>query len=412
MDMPVEQNLQKTAHAQGRKSLSRAVDFLLQNIFGKAANDTGKISFNKAFDRLVNTIEKATANDPTGTGDSAEPEIREAFKLFLRSQDYRFALKNYEQLLEEKSGDKFLRDDGSTNWYHEFIPIMTVMKQIREGTLSMKAVDKYGGLETAIASHLRHDSVEDQPRYKADRMAFYNDLQAMQDQLIAEDPSYDAEKGHEQLKHVMINTGLITRKKTEENGIKIVEDVIEYNGRMVTSPVANPIVFLFKQADGVHNFATMWSPKFTPERRQKRCDEREDMYGGRHGFGDTAMIQWPDFAKAIKQMDDKMGVMLFTHARYLESVDLHYKKPHDNPVGIMRYLPGALTARLPSAFDVMDIFARNLVMSVNPAEDPAKYGRLQHFIQKNVRPRFADYADRFPILFANPQGPAPAPVAN
>jgi hypothetical protein len=410
MDTRVNSSFGKAVECEGRSSLDKAVGYILNTVFGRASNDDNShLPFNKAFDRLIREIECATARKGL-TLDLAEPDIRHSFKKFLRSQDYRFATKNFEKLLDEKSGKDFKRNDGTINWFHEFVPILTVMSLIRDNTISMKAVDRYGGLETAICSHLRHDSVEDNPDYVNDKVAFRAEQLQMLHDIKQENPSYLEDRGFEQLEQMLVNIGLITQRKHEAaNGVRIKEDVEDYTERMVTSPVANPLVFMLKQVDGIHNFATMWAPKFAPERRLKRCNEREDMYGRRLGYVEEAKKNWPDFAKGIEILDDTMGMMLYVHFRYLESVDLHYKKPRNTPVGIGVYMPKAMSHFLPEEVDMKHIFVKNLMNSVDPMQAPEKYGRLQHFIEKNVQPPFEPYRQFFPYFFKNrDQGQAPS----
>lgn len=376
------------------------------------------LTFNKNYDALVRSIETAVKTE--GSLDRAERSIKQSFSLFLKDQGYAFAAKNFEKLLEEKSGPRFLRNDGSVNWFHEFIPIMNVMALVRDNHMTLKSLKPYGGLETAIASHLRHDSVEDHFDDSSDELlAFRQELKDMLHSIITEDPDYDIDRGEAMIEQTIINTRLISQKKfpDKDTGIKVKEDVLDYTERMISSEQANPIVFMLKQADAVHNFATLWAPKFTAERRQKRCDEREDMYGARYGFTDAAISQWPAFAKAIKVLDDTMGLMLYTHFRYLESVDKHYKKENPHPVGIARYLDGAMTVKLPPPINMTHIFMNNLVHSVDANADPEKHKRLQRFIDANVKGGFKGHEKelaQFDYLFGrsdNKGGSPPPPVA-
>lgn len=380
--------------------------------FWTAATKSETAGFNNHYDTLLKSIVRAAAS--AGSLDNAEPDVRKAFAKFLKSQKYEFALRNFEKLLEEKSGSAFKRSDGGVNWFHELVPVMTIMGMVRNGFIELDAMNRYGGLETAITTHLRHDSVEDV--FKYDQQAFNTQLEEILKDIVRRVPGYDAAKGTNLVRQTGINVGLITQKRVRdmETGENVKEDTIDYTQRMVHSDEANPVVFLSKQTDTVHNFATMWAPKFTPERRQRRCDDREDMYGSRHGFTDAAMEKWPSFTKAIKAMDDMMGVMLYTHFRYLESVDLYYKRPSDNPIGMGRYINGAMSLDLPKPVNLIHIFMNNLAGSVDKTDDPDKFARLQHFIQVNVRPAFSGHLHRFGNLFkkaGNGEGAPPPPVA-
>lgn len=388
--------------------------------FHKAATERGLTRFDKAFDTLVETIAECTAAQPL---DACEPQIRKAFKHFLRSVGYRMAEHNFEKLLEEKSGDKFLRNDGTTNWYHEFLPLVSFMYLARigkkNGGIDLDDLIPWGGMEAAICTHLRHDSLEDQQEYKRDATLFRRQQEAMLADIRRTEPAYDVHGAQKIIAQVEINMDLITQKRLPgEGGVMAKEHVRTYTKRMVSSDDANPAVFMLKQLDGIHNFATMWAPKFTPAKRLKRCDEREDMYGPRNGYTDAAMKRWPDFKKGIQTLDSIMGMMLYPHFRYLESVDLFYKEPDDFPVGIGRYLTRALSMELPPAVNLPHIFMRSMMTSVTPEEDPEKFARLENFLEHNIRPAFHDHRHKakVPYLFeghagGNGRDGHPAPVA-
>lgn len=418
--------LGKGFKAEGSIGADWYVTRLLQRVFTKASETARKDdperketpTFNKNYDKLIGSIDDAVKTE--GAMDRAESRIRQSFSQFLKDQGYAFAAKNFEKLLEEKSGERFTRNDGTVNWFHELVPIVTVMALVRNGSIPMKAMNQYGGLETAITSHLRHDSVEDHFDDTSDELlAFRQELKDMLRAIVEEDPDYNQDKGEMMIEQTIVNTRLISQKKFTDTvtGAKFKEDVLGYTERMIGSKHANPVVFMLKQADGVHNFATLWAPKFTAERRQKRCDEREDMYGARYGFTDAAVSQWPAFAKGIKVMDDMMGMMLYTHFRYLESVDKHYKKENPHPVGIARYLDGAMSIDLPKPVNMVHIFMDNLVHSVDREADHEKHKRLQRFIELNVKGGFKGHEkelQQFEYLLGksdNKGGDAPAPVA-
>lgn len=377
------------------------MDMQVGQKFGTAAAGERSVTFSAAFDRLVKNIERHSRNKQI---DDAEPEIRQEFLTFLHSQKYYLAAKNFEKLLEEKSGDKFLRNDGTTNWYHEFIPLMAFMYLGRighkEGGYDVADLDQYGGLETAIITHLRHDSIEDQKIYREDPEVFHMELLTSLLAVKNEHPEYDEEKGKAVIEQAFVNIGLMSQQRiAQEDGTTAKESVRAYTKRMVASEKATPVVFMLKQADGIHNFATMWAPKFTPEKRLTRCNDREDMYGPRNGYTDAAMERWPRFGKAIKVLDSMMGTMLYTHFRYLESVDRHYKDADDFPIGISRYLSKTMRMNIAEPVNMVHIFVKNLMASVDNEADPEKYGRLQTFLEKNFQPPFRKHAVKFPYLF-------------
>ncbi len=330
-----------------------------------------------------------------------EEALQASFKNFLHKLEMPLALKNFDALLLEKKNNKFVRNDGSINWFHEFIPLVMVMNLFRlgpkNGGADLRDLDQYGGLECLIVSHLRHDSVEDFTSNDAmieEQFKFINEIRAI-------NPSYNVGKARETANQSIVNIDLMTQKKEEQaDGSFEKEDVVLYTYRMVSSEDANPIVFMLKQADVIHNFATLFgAEKFSPERRLKRCNEREDMYGPRYDFTDAAKEKWKPFRRAINSLDGMMGIMLYPHFRYLQDVDLHYKRPYGIPVGMPRYMHGALNFKLPEIINPLHIFMKRLAKSVDHTVEPEKYERLQGFMDKVIIPNLEKYPERFQYLF-------------
>ncbi len=154
------------------------MDIRIGHEFGSSAACEGLLSFEDGFDCLMSRVRTLDKTYPNVN--HAEPLVRQAFIDFLKSQNYLFALKNFEALLNEKRGDKFLRNDGTINWYHEFIPILAFMDLARmgydRGGFDLKALEKHGRMEVSICSHLRHDSVEDFSKRYPNRAAFRDSL--------------------------------------------------------------------------------------------------------------------------------------------------------------------------------------------------------------------------------------------
>ncbi|HEU4838326.1 MAG TPA: hypothetical protein VFS88_02825 [Micavibrio sp.] len=394
-----------------------------KNAFTKAAKSTppkkrGELRL--AYERLMKEFEAMTC----GIEDlnEVEPQFRQAFKKFLRDCDFHLAEKNFDALLFEKSGKHFHRSDRTVSWYHEVLPIIWDLSTVLKGA-SAQGVDiveyiPYGGLEADIVSHLRHDSVEDFITMETLAAQQYQ----MLDEMIAQDCSAYIENGPKMVEQVLINVRLMTQRPQNDanggiamkNGKALKEDVIEYTHRMVDDPHANPIVFKKKQLDVLHNFATMLgAEKFTPERRAKRCNERENMYGARFGFTEIAIAKWKPFSRVIQIFDSNMGELLYKNFRYLENVDEFYlnsedafrRKAYDYPVS-SRFLTRALTLNVPEIIHPLHMFLKRMAKSADPVADPEKYARLQSFMEKVIKPSLERHRDHFPYIFEESVAPA------
>ena len=406
------------------------------------------------FNELAGYQSEELANAP-----EAENNIRTSFRNFLQNSGYHFALKNFDMLLEEKSGKNSFRNDGTVNWYHELVPILMVLKLGKmgkhHGGFDLEDLEKFGGLEVAIVTHFRHDSVEDHVGKEKEQASgikisheekmklFAKQLYIMRDEIIEKETgvslkSYNEqtiesadiskrskahikkliEKYDTQIEQVLINTDHMTQKKSLVDGRMEKEDVKKYTGRMSYGENSNPIVFLLKQADVIHNFATMLGAgKFPPERRLKRCNEREDMYGRRQGFVRKAKNRWPEFKSAIRTLDHTMGFLLFPNLRYLETMDqkyfvekgIPYKEPNPYEVGAGDYAKEAFSmnastkpghpAGLPEGLNPTHIFLKRMANSADPLEDPEKYELLQKFMDEVIRPSLEGFEDKAPYLF-------------
>lgn len=386
--------------------------------FDKAAHGeiAKKTPFAYAFNQLTREIRDLTAHGENIN--DLEPQMRGAFQKFLSDLDLPLAQKNFEALLREKSGDKFKRNDGTVNWYHEFLPILQMLelgqRGRKKGGFDIADLEPYGGLDVLLSTHLRHDSEED---FKSN-LAMITEQQSFVDDIFKDGKDRDYAKLDRQALQILINITLISQKRViQPDGTRGKEDVLQYSSRMVYSEDANPIVFMCKQADICNNFATMLgAPKFDAEKRHNRCNAREDMYGPRYGFADAAMNKWPKFANAINSLDSMMGFMLYPHFRYLESVDLYDKKPSDLPIGIVyRYLPRVTYVNLPKAVHPAHIFLGRMMTSVSPHEEPEKFERLKKFILDVIRPTLMPKKETFPYLTDGQpimlQSPKPSPIA-
>lgn len=397
-----------------------------RNAFTKAAKSSPpktRDELRLAYERFMKEFEAMTR----GVEDlnEVEPQFRAAFKNFLHECGFHLAVKNFEALLSEKSGKHFYRSDGTVSWYHEVLPIIwdlsTVLKGAAAQGVDIAAYDPYGGLEADIVSHLRHDSVEDCVTKEILAAQQYRMLR----EIIAQGHTAYTEKGPKLVEQVVINVRLMTqRPQTDANGRIIMkngkplkENVVEYTHRMVDDPDANPVVFKKKQLDVLHNFATMLgAEKFTPDRRAKRCHDRERMYGARFGFTDIAIEKWKPFSRVIKIFDSNMGELLYKNFRYLENVDEFYlnaedafrREPCDYTVS-PRFLTRALTLDVPEIIHPLHMFLKRMAKSVDPAAEPEKYARLQNFMEKVIKPSLERHRDHFPYIFKESEAPAQSP---
>lgn len=390
--------------------------------FSDAAGDGKGVSFSYAFKKLKNDIRKLTRDDKNLN--HHEPALKFLFKGFLNDIGATPALLNFDALLAEKSGDNFYRSNGDVSWYHEFLAMMPIMelaaKGKKKGGFDIADLDAVYGVKNGdslvilLNSHERHDSVED----ILNEVVKFNDEQkeilARAQQL---NPDYTEERNASILKHTVNNVDLISQKRIkDDNGEIRKESTIRYNQRITSPVLSNAGVYMQKQADVSANFATMHSaPKFTPQKRLDRCNGCEDRYGRRIGFTNKAIRQWPEFKNALATLDDVIGIQLYTSVRYLESVDLHYKEPTDEPVDIDGYLRRAMSLNLPEAVHPVHCFIKDMMKSVDPGKDPQKHARLENFLTKVVMPPLRPYRDKFPYLFdgreLEPPKALPAPIA-
>lgn len=369
--------------------------------FDKAAMTVDeKTAFKRHFLTLKDTLRDLTKQQPDLN--QIEPELRTAFKKFLGDMGYHLALGNFEILLQEKSNGKKYRNDGTINWYHEFIPILTLLTLASQGKndggFNIKDLESYGGLETLICTHLRHDSKEDFKKLDEiwdEQMGILGSLQ--------NNPKYAGENGRALVEGIVSNIDLISQKRIDENDPNSPkEDIRDYTRRMARHENSSPIIYMCKQADIIHNLATIYgSPKFTPEKKQRICDIREDMFGSRYGFTEVAMKRWPNFKPAFATLDSMMGFVLFPHFRYLENVDLHYKSPSPDPVGISKYIARSVRPSIPELFNPIHISIKRMASSVSVQGDPEKNKRLQDFMQDGIRGALEDHSKFFPYLFGS-----------
>lgn len=343
--------------------------------------------------------------------------IQNLFDSFLGKCDFQMARWDFSKLIKETHEE--LRDDGTLVWYHHLSPILLFLSKVRDGTIPLDALEEHGGLEVVLRTHLRHDSLEDMV-LKPQTFG-----QAMSDAVYKNDVFSSARKEEElrgnalvyryvslmSKKHVMLNkngkikvdakTGEVIRKT-------LFLDTRSYFYNMLEHRDASPIPFILKQGDAGNNQATLDTPKFPPAKRLKKCNELEDMYGGRHGFSDLAMDKWPEFAKAIKDFDALLGTLVYLNFGDLEYVELAYP---DNDTkfkeggkiyqsgGIPRYLDDAMNFKVPRAFHPVHMWLDREHKKMQSHHDPNIRRRTEDFLKSSIYPAFEKYKQHFPRIF-------------
>lgn len=346
-----------------------------------------------------------------------EKYLRTEFRNMLMAANMPLAVKNFDALMVEKSGEKARRNDGTVGWYHELIPVLMMIELARRGNskdsggFDLKDLEPYGGLEVLICTHLRHDSVEDH----ISRENFKKDLQQMVADIRLENPNYNVDKAQKKVQQIVDNVDLMSQRRLyHPDGSKVIvdgkhakEDIKVYTLRMLEDEKTNPIVYMLKLCDIIVNSSTMFGAnKFSdPQKRLQKFNNYEDMFGQRYGFSDHASEKWPRFENAINTLDCTMAFILFAHFRYMESVDLAYpdKTPMGVRIGTKRSLEGALRfENMAEGLNPIHNFLKRMMHSVDPAEDPIRAGRLAGFLQDSVVPTVSRYPNRFPYLSQTP----------
>lgn len=357
----------------------------------------------------------------------AEKDIKQKFHDFLTSCGFYMAALDLDDLIDEISNKP--RDDGSIAWYHQLSQVLTFLSLVQDSTISLQSLEKYGGLETAIRTGLRHDSIEDFgtdfkqfEEYQRQKIKITFDRIKEKNIGILDDTWHAKEE--QNLKIFMQNLELITKKvavldengkpQFHDDGRMIKKDLFpstrDYTHNLVGSEKASPIVMIFKILDGSHNLSTMvGAPKFSAPRRLKYSNEREDMFGARQGLPEIAMRKWPKFKSALKKADDLMGAVLYTNFGYLEYVDQEAAYPDDKEKhrdgriiyqsGVGRYLPKALSIKIPRAFNMFHTLLDTIQDLTHEHESDLMKTRTSLFWEKSLKPALLTHADHFPHIF-------------
>lgn len=386
-----------------------------------------KTNIRLLLDGLMKYDTKASVNTP-----DAEQDIRKKFREFLVGCEFYSALEDFHALLKES--DEKPRDDGTILWHHQFSQILLFLDKVNRDVIPYEALEDFGGVETCIRTLLRHDSLEDfgihptkffsQQKDRIEKL--YENLRTSEIEGIDEKWK---EREYKRLDILMANLGLFSKKivKLDKNSEPIFDEekdkwekeelfptLIAYVANMLDHPTASPIVFEFKTNDGSHNLGNMLlAPKFTAMKRKKYCNDREDMYGGRHAFPERAQEKWPEFAQALKESDDLMGAVLFANFGYLATVDqdsAYPKNPkhQDNqeiyPSGIRKYFPGALAYSGPKAWSPLHNILDDVQIIMHRENTiPQIAFRARLFLQHSIKPALKGYENHFPRLFSDPK---------
>ncbi len=374
---------------------------------------------------------KKSVNTP-----EAEADIKDKFSQFLIGCEFYMAKMDFDELLEESAAKP--RDDGSIGWYHQMAPVLIFLSMIKDKTISLESLEQYGGLETALRTALRHDSIEDfgkdfdqfEKEQKQNILKKFTELQALGL------PGFDdgrLQKEYDNLDILMQNLRLMTKKvaildadgnpQYRPDGRMIRKDLFPntraYIHNMVNSVYASPVVWIIKVCDGIHNLSSMiGAPKFTAPRRLQYANQREDMYGSRQGLPEIAMQKWPEFAEGIKRVDHLMGSVLYTNFGYLEYVDQEKAYPDNSDkhkegdevhtLGIGKYLSGTLKVDVPRGLNPFYNLLDTIQAQTSGEEDINIRVKTIKFWEHSIKPALRPYALYFPRYFANGQsGGAP-----
>lgn len=347
----------------------------------------------------------------------AEEAIRAVFEALLQKCDFRMALEDFHKLLEDTSGE--LRADDTISWYHQLFPIISMLALILEGAIDLDYIEEFGGLETAIRTHLNHDTLEDTGVTR----------EQFAQRLVDEIENYPEFSSQRQARErhnaeIVLNNVILMTKKAAVLGpdghvlrdsqtYKIIRSPLFPNDRaymhnMLTSIHASPIVWYFKLGDGTHNlWSLLGASGFDAQRRLKYCDQREDMFGARSGFTDRAAKKWTEMGEAIRRMDYLMGAVLYLNFGYLEFVDLAYSEERSKfnegeeiyPLGFDRYLDVAMHWRLPRAFHPVHCWLDRVHYILHYHHDPDICRRTAAFLKFGVYPVLEPYKKHFPRIF-------------
>lgn len=330
-----------------------------------------------------------------------------AFREFLEQMDWKLGKVSFNELMDEKSGDFSLRDDGVTpSWYHEFSEIMVFLALVKSGKISEDVLSS-NGAEVIVSSFLRHDSWEDHGKTPHD---IYTELENdLYEELDVFGPSEENE--HETRKRaaaVSDVVNLATRKvpvrgidyfelhgKAPEHGIDDHGFVLKANGRRLKvdrydgdlnsyhkKQIQHPYAAIVKMVDSICGLDSRIMPdyldrkddddaKFSTENNIKYARERRAHYSN-YPYAKEAINQNPQFRKAFETLDAMLGISV----RTLETVNHYFHKDTtDNPY---RARPIDIDDWVDPARDVLE------VLPAGWRPDTLMLERLEHIAEQEL----------------------------
>jgi hypothetical protein len=322
--------------------------------------------FTAATDRFFSVLDRFQNEDQFIHPDSEEI-VRKAFNDFLRDSGMVLSQHSLPILMTEKSGQYALRDDGKTpNWYHELRQITGFLSLMRSGKLNEEILEPFGGADVVISAILRHDSIEDHGKTRAEileglqrriREAHARETeQGARSRPPLDFKILDAERDRllQRAEQVAGIVDLMTRKDPVfENG-ELLRD--KATGRVITIDrfggdldayfnrhLENPIAVLLKYLDSIEGTATRLNVEKFPLAENQAYERKVYRLYGDRAHDEEAAARWPQFASAIRCVDDMLGIDL----AILRNNNNYASDPKTNPregraVRTRRYADNAL----------------------------------------------------------------------
>lgn len=313
----------------------------------------------RAIDTLFSKIDFETEAETVELDNITQ--TKQAFREFLAEMNWKLGKVSFDELMDEKSGDFAMRDDGITpSWYHEFSEIMVFLALVKSGKISDDVLSS-GGAEVIVSSFLRHDSWEDHGKTPHD---IYAELERdLYEELgVFEPPS---EREHETRKRAAAVSNVVdlaTRKvpvrgtdyfglygKAPDHGVDDQGFVLKANGRRLKvdrydgdlnsyhqKQMQHPYASIVKMIDSICGLDSRIMPdyldrkdddqaKFSTASNIVYARERRSHYSN---YAKGAIAQNPQFREAFEALDAILGIGV----RTLETVNHYFHRDNkDNP---------------------------------------------------------------------------------
>ncbi len=315
----------------------------------------------QAIDNLFSKIDFETEAETIETQNITQTEL--AFREFLEEMDWKIGKVSFSELMDEKSGDFSLRDDGVTpSWYHEFSEIMVFLALVRSGKISEDVLNS-DGAEVIVSAFLRHDSWEDHGKTPND---IYSELERdLYEEMDVSGPAEEDEYvTRTRAAAVADVVDLATRKVpmtgadyfglhgevpehgVDEHGFALSAKgrrlkVDRYNGDLNSyhsKQIQNPYAAIVKMVDSICGLDSRVMPdyldrkdtddaKFSTANNIKYARERRAHYSN-YPYAKEAISQNPKFRDTFEALDAMLGIGV----RTLETVNHYFSKDNtDNP---------------------------------------------------------------------------------